>query len=118
MGVVLILLGLVAAGVVADFVVENELTTAARESFELFGGSFDLSRPQLVLVAAVLGAVAVLFVILGLGVVRGSWGRRRSLKQRMAELESENTSLRSKLRLVDEIGDTRHRDRGDAGSGG
>jgi hypothetical protein len=97
MAVVLILLGLVAAGVVADFVVENDLTTAASEPFELFGGSFDLSRPQLVLVAAVLGAVAVLFVVLGLGVVRGSWGRRRSLKEHISELESENTNLRSKL---------------------
>lgn len=117
MGVVLIVLGLAAAGVVADFLVENDLATAAQESFALFGGSFELSRPRLVLAASVLGAAAVLFVVLGLGVARGSWGRRRSLKQRMAELERENTSLRSKLRLVDEVGAAKHRHDGDAGSG-
>ena len=67
MGVLLILLGLAAAGLVADFVVENDLTTAPNQTVDLFGGSFQLSLPEMVLGAAVLGALAVVLVILGLG---------------------------------------------------
>jgi len=99
MGMLLILLGLAAAGLVADFVVENDLTTAPNQTVNLLGGSFDLSLPELVLGAAVLGALAVLFVMLGLGLLRGSWGRRRALKKQIADLRLENTDLRSKVHL-------------------
>ena len=63
MGMLLILLGLAAAGLVADFVVENDLTTAPSQTVSLLGGSFDLSLPELVLGAAVLGALAVFLVM-------------------------------------------------------
>lgn len=99
MGMLLILLGLAAAGLVADFVVENDLTTAPNQAVSLLGGSFQLSLPEVALAAAVLGALAVILVMLGLGLVRGSWGRRRALKQQIAELRRENTDLQSKVHL-------------------
>lgn len=100
MGVLLILLGLIAAGVVADFLVENDLATAPDQTLALFGGSFRLSTPEVVLGAAVLGALSVLLVILGVGFLRGSWGRRRALKRRLADLEQENASHRARENLA------------------
>ena len=99
MGILFILLGLAAAGLVADFGVENDLTTAPSQTVSLLGGSFALSLPGLVLGAAVLGALAVVFVMLGLGLLRGSWGRRKALKNQVADLRLENTALRSKMHL-------------------
>jgi hypothetical protein len=99
MGMLLILLGLAAAGLVADYVVENDLTTAPSQAVSLLGGSFSLSQPELVLAAALLGALAVVLVMLGLGLLRGSWGRRRALKRQISDLQLENTDLRSKVHL-------------------
>ncbi len=96
MGIALILLGFLAAGVVVDFAVENDLAGAPERTFSLFGGSFTFNETQVVLGAAVLGALAVLFVVLGIGMSRGSLGRRRALKHRMSDLERENTELRSR----------------------
>jgi len=104
MGMLLILLGLAAAGLVADFVVENDLTTAPSQTVSLLGGSFNLSLPELVLGAAVLGALAVFLVMLGLGLLRGSWGRRMALKKQIADLRLENTDLRSKVHLGAAVG--------------
>lgn len=104
MGMLLILLGLAAAAVVADFVVENDLASAPNQPFNLFGGSFDLSVPEVALAAAILGLLSVMFVILGLGLLRGSWGRRRALKHRVAGLERENSDLRSQAHLVSAVG--------------
>ena len=78
---------------------ENDLTTAPNQTVSLLGGSFNLSLPELVLGAAVLGALAVFLVILGLGLLRGSWGRRRALKKQIADLRLENTDLQSKVHL-------------------
>jgi hypothetical protein len=97
MWVLLILLGMVAAGVVADFVVENHLTTAPDQAFKLFGNSFNLSRPKLVLAAAALGILAIVFLALGFDLLRGSWGRRRGLRRGLKALEQENTELRAQL---------------------
>jgi hypothetical protein len=99
MGIILILLSLAAAGLVADFVVENDLTTAPHQAVSLLGGSFRFSLPEVVLGAAVVGALAVLLVILGLGLLRGSWGRRKALKRQIADLRRENTELQSKVHL-------------------
>jgi hypothetical protein len=101
MGVLLIVLGLAGAGVVADYLVENHVATAQSEPFTLFGATFNIPRPELVLAAFVIGALAVLFVILGVGLFRGSWGRRRALKRRVADLERENTKLISQRRLTE-----------------
>lgn len=100
MGIALILLGLLAAGVVVDFAVENDLAGAPERTFSLFGGSFTYNETQVVLGAAVLGALAVLFVVLGIGMSRGSLGRRRALKHRVSDLERENTELRSRRQAV------------------
>jgi hypothetical protein len=99
MGILLIVLGLAAAGVVADFVVENDLTTAPDQAMTFLGASFRFSMPEAVLGAAVVGAVAVLLVILGLGLLRGSWGRRKALKRQIADLRQENSDLQSKVHL-------------------
>lgn len=98
MGIVLILLGLAVAGVVADFLVENDLTSAPNQTVALFGGSFQLSTPEVG--AAVFGALSILLVILGGGLFRGSWGRRRALKRLIADLEQENAALRSRVELA------------------
>jgi uncharacterized integral membrane protein len=115
MGMLLILLGLAAAGLVADFVVENDLTTAPSQTVDLLGGSFQLSLPELVLGAAVLGALAVVLVILGLGLLRGSWGRRKALKRQIADLRLENTNLRSKENLGNVAGRPSQEGQADAG---
>jgi hypothetical protein len=96
MGIALILLGLLAAGVVVDFAVENDLAGAPERTFSLFGGSFTFNETQVVLGAAVLGALAVLLFVLGIGMSRGSLGRRRALRHRVSELERENTDLRTR----------------------
>jgi hypothetical protein len=102
MGIALILLGLLAAGVVVDFAVENDLAGAPERTFALFGGSFTFNETQVVLGASLLGALAVLFVVLGIGMSRGSVGRRRALKHRVSDLERENTALRSRPAVVTE----------------
>lgn len=105
MGIALILLGLLAAGVVVDFAIENDLAGAPERTFSLFGGSFTYNETQVVLGAAVLGALAVLFVVLGIGMSRGSVGRRRALKHRMSDLERENNELRSRRPAVTVVTD-------------
>jgi hypothetical protein len=94
MGALLILLGLGGVAIVVDFVVENHLATAPDQAVALLGGSFRFSTPEAVLGAAVLGALSVLLVSLGVGLIGGSFGRRRSLKRQIAELRRENASLR------------------------
>ncbi len=101
MGFAFVLLGLLSAGVVVDFVVENDVAANAERTYSLFGGSFTISDMQLVIGAAVLGVLAVVLVFLGVGLLRGSWGRRRAIKHRVVELERENTSLRSKAHLAE-----------------
>ena len=65
MGIALILLGLLAAGLVVDFAAENWSAGTADLTFALFGGSFTLTQMQVVLAAAVLGAAAVVLCALG-----------------------------------------------------
>ena len=115
MGILLILIGLAAAGVVADFALENDLTTAPSQTVSLLGGSFDFSVPELVLGAAILGALALVLVMLGLGLVRGSWGRRRALKQQIVDLRRENTDLQSKVHLGTAVGEQSRERLADAG---
>ena len=96
MGIALILLGLFAAGLVVDFAAENWSAGTADLTFALFGGSFTLTQMQVVLGAAVLGAVAVALCIVGAGLLRGSRGRRRNVRRRVADLERENAALRER----------------------
>ena len=94
MGILLILLGLMAAGLVVDFALENWSAAANEVSFSLFGGSFSATQVELAIGAAVLGAVAIALCVLGAGLLRGSRGRRRTTKRRISELERENAELR------------------------
>jgi len=94
MGIVLILLGLAAAGLVVDFAVENWSAAANDVSFSLFGGSFSATQVEVAIAAAVLGAGAIALCVLGAGLLRGSRGRRRTTRRRISELERENAELR------------------------
>ena len=96
MGIALILLGLAAAGLVVDFAVENWSAAANDVTFSLFGGSFTATQVELVIGAAVLGAIAIALCVLGAGLLRGSHGRRRSTRRRISELERENAALRDR----------------------
>jgi flagellar biosynthesis component FlhA len=102
-GLILMVIGLVPAGMVADYLVENHLSSALRGSFAIAHRTLQLSQPQLVLAGFVLGVAGVIFVLLGVGLLRGSWGRRRNLKQRIDDLQMENTKLRSRERLSQEV---------------
>jgi len=96
MGIALILLGLATAGLVVDFALENWSSGASDLTFSLFGGSFTATQVEVAIGAAVLGAVAIALCVLGAGLLRGSRGRRRTTKRRIAELERENAELRER----------------------
>jgi hypothetical protein len=98
MGLVFVLIGLLITGVIVDFAIENELVGSPERTFELFGGTFTFGETQLVLAAAVIGALAVAFVFLGLAMARGSHDRRRTLRRRVRTLERENKDLRTEPR--------------------
>ena len=102
MGIVLILLGLAAAGLVVDFAVENWSAAANEVTFSLFGGSFSATQVEVAIGAAVLGALAIALCVLGAGIMRGSRGRRRTARRRMSELEHENAELRDRRPERDE----------------
>ena len=103
MGVLLVLLGCIPVGLMADYLVENHWSLAPAGPFGLVHGTFRLSQPDLVLAAFVLGACSIVFIMLGVGLLRGSWGRRQTLKRRIEELETENTNLRSREHLAAEV---------------
>jgi uncharacterized integral membrane protein len=100
MGLVFLLIGLLITGVIVDFAIENDVVGSPERTFELFGGTFTLGETQLVLAAAVIGALAVAFVLLGLAMARGSHDRRRTLRRRVRTLERENQGLRASSSVV------------------
>jgi hypothetical protein len=106
MGLLLIFLGLLTAGVVADFIAENHLLSASNETFVIFGTHVTVSGAAEVVAGFLAGMIAFLLIVLGVGLLRGSWGRRRALKQRIAELEWQNTELRSRQRLEEVVNAT------------
>src|SRR5215211_3969258 len=96
MGIALILLGLAAAGLVVDFGIENWSSEGPDLTFSLVGGSFTATRIEVAVGAAVLGALAIALWVLGAWLLRGSRGRRRTAKRRIADLERENAALRER----------------------
>jgi hypothetical protein len=100
MGVVLLILGLGAAGVIADFLVENGLGEGPDRTFELFGTTFQMSTTEVVLGAAILGAIAIALVAIGLGVMGVEIGRRRERRAERRDLEGRVDAL---LRRNDEL---------------
>jgi hypothetical protein len=99
MGVLLILLSLVSAGALAGFIAENDLLSAPTQSFTMFGQDVNLSTATISIVSFALGAITVILLIVGIGLLRGSWGRRRALKRRISDLEQRNLELQSRERL-------------------
>ncbi len=97
MAVLLILLGIAMFGVLADFLIENDIATAATQPFALFGTTFELSTPALVAIAFGLGVLAMLLVFAG--VRRARRGRRRLLQQRIEDLKDQNERLAVKRNL-------------------
>ena len=95
MGILLMILGLASAGLVADFVLENDLASAPVESFTIFGSSFRASVPALVLGAFVAGALMLMLMKAGMTLARQRRTRRRDIKRRVADLERENATLRT-----------------------
>ena len=97
MGILLIVIGLAAAGLVVDFVIENDLVSgAAEQSYDLLGTSITLSQAEVVIASAVLGAVALLLFVTGLRLLGGTLGKRRERRRRIKDLERENEELRAR----------------------
>jgi len=96
-GVFLILLGIALTGVLADFLVENDVATAATQQFTLFGTSIELSVPALAAIAFGMGVLAVLLMLAG--VRRSRRGRRRLMQQRIEDLRDQNARLATQRNL-------------------
>ena len=109
MGLLLIFLGLLTAGVLADYVSENHLLDAPNETITLFGAKITVSGVAPLVAAFLAGALTLLLIVIGIGLLRGSWGRRRNLKGRIADLEQQNTELRSRERLQQVVDATHSR---------
>jgi hypothetical protein len=106
MGILVLVLGLLSAGIVVDFLVENGLGSGPDITFTLFGGSFHLTVPELVLGAAALGALAISFVALGMALMGVSWGKRKGRAAEMRDLRRRlDDSERRRRQLERENGD-------------
>ena len=101
MGFLLILLGLLVAGALADFLVENDVATAATQSVTFAGQSVQVSTPVLAGIAFGLGVLAVL-LILG-GIRRFRRAHRRTMQDRITKLEDENARLATQQNLPNVI---------------
>jgi uncharacterized membrane protein YciS (DUF1049 family) len=97
MGLLAIVLGLALMGVLADILIENDIATAAEQSFLVAGTTQRLSMPVLVAIAFAMGAVAIGLILAGIRSLRR--GRRRMLKQRIRTLEDENARLHTQRNL-------------------
>lgn len=97
MGLLSIVLGLALAGVLADILIENDVATAAEQSFLVAGTTQHLSMPVLIAIAFAMGAVALGLILAGIRSIRR--GRRKMLKQRIRSLEDENARLHAQRNL-------------------
>lgn len=101
MGLLLILLGILLAGVLADFLIENDVATAATQPLTMAGTTVNLSTPVVAAIAFGLGALAVLLIVAGIR--RFGRKRRRGLQDRIARLEEENARLATHRNLPNVI---------------
>lgn len=97
MSVFLILLGLALAGVLADFLIENDVATAAGQPVTIAATSVELSTPMVAAIAFGLGVCSVLLIVAGIRRFRR--GHRRTLQDRVARLEEENARLATRQNL-------------------
>ena len=122
MGILFVIMGLAGGVLIADFAAENHLTTAADQTFKLFGNDWHRSAPVLVVSAAAVGALAVILVAAGLlflgrrlGHLRAARGAHQDLESRVewlqvqtaelqaqnVELSGENANLKARLDTLD-----------------
>src|SRR5438876_8325991 len=104
MGILLILLGMAAGAVVADFAIENHIATASGQAFKLFGSHWHhVSFPEMVVSGAVLGALAVVLLAMGFRLLGHRMGKRRmaraerkDLQARLATVQGQAVDLQSR----------------------
>jgi cell division protein FtsB len=99
-GIVVILLGLAAAGVLADAAVENA-SAAGTHTVALFGQTVHPSTVQLAVGGAILGALAVILVGTGVAVLRAVRRRHRAPGPDRRELERRVDQLAARSRLLE-----------------
>jgi K+-sensing histidine kinase KdpD len=97
MGIISIIVGLALVGVLADVLVENDIATAATQSFQVAGTTEHLSMPVLIAIAFVMGAVALGLILAGIRSMRRR--QRKMLKQRITALQDENARLHAQRNL-------------------
>jgi hypothetical protein len=100
LGILVIVLGLAAAGVLADAAVENA-ASGPRHAVDVFGQTVHLSTPQLAVAGAILGAVAVLLIGVGLVLLGRRRARRRGHAPDQRELERRVEQLAARSRLLE-----------------
>jgi len=101
MALLLILFGVLLAGVLADFLVENDVATAASQPLTMAGVTVELSTPVVAAIAFAMGALAVLLIVAGIRRMRRT--RRKHLEARIAQLEDENARLVTRRNLPNVI---------------
>ena len=97
MGVLSIILGLALLGVLADVIVENDLTAAAHEPLTIVGTTQSLSAPVIAIIAFAAGAFAVVLIVLGIRRFRHAG--RKQLQERIRSLQDENARLHTQRHL-------------------
>jgi len=92
-----IILGLALLGVLADVIVENNLTVAAHEPLTIVGTTQSLSAPVIAIIAFAAGAFAVVLIVLGIRRLRHAG--RKQLQERIRSLQDENARLHTQRHL-------------------
>jgi hypothetical protein len=101
MGILVLLLGLAAAGVLADGVIENGSGPGPGQAVDVFGRTLHLSTPEVALAGAILGAAAVVLIGLGLALLGLRLGRRRGQKAQRRELDERLEHLAARSNLLE-----------------
>jgi hypothetical protein len=101
MALLLILFGVLMVGALADFLYENDLTSAATQPVTVAGTTVHLSTPAIAAIAFGMGVLAVLCIAAGIRRTRRT--RRKTLKDRIARLEEENDRLVTQKNLPNVI---------------
>jgi len=96
-GVLSIILGLALLGVLADVVVENDLTSAAQDPLAIAGTTQSISAPVIAIIAFAAGAFAVVLIVLGIRRLRHAG--RKHLEERIVALQDENARLHTQRNL-------------------
>src|SRR5262249_18127619 len=96
-GVLSIILGLALFGVLADVVIENDLTAAVHEPLTVAGTTQPVSGPVIAIIAFAAGAFAIVLIVLGIRRLRHSG--RKQLQERIQSLQDENARLHTQRNL-------------------